>query len=83
MGPEEKTVSVTWWERVTDQGEEAHEVFKQFEEVSESQTLVLTRDFNLPNICWKGNSAGNKQSRRFLDGVYNSFAQVTGCTNQE
>lgn len=78
-------VRVTWWcNCVADQGEEAYEIFEQFEEVSEPQTLVLTGNFNLPNICWKDNSAGHKQSRRFLYGVRdNSFAQAAGHTNQE
>ncbi|KAK4831670.1 LOW QUALITY PROTEIN: hypothetical protein QYF61_018667 [Mycteria americana] len=26
-------------------------------------------DFNLPDVCWKYNTAGRKQSRRFLEGV--------------
>ncbi|GAB0186589.1 hypothetical protein GRJ2_001124200 [Grus japonensis] len=30
-------------------------------------------DFNHPNICWKGNTAGHKQSRRFLEGIDDNF----------
>ncbi|GAB0184134.1 hypothetical protein GRJ2_000878700 [Grus japonensis] len=35
-------------------------------------------DFNHPNICWRGNTAEHKQSRRFLEGVDDNFLlQVT------
>ena len=30
-------------------------------------------DFNHPNICWRGNTAGHKQSRRFLECVDDDF----------
>lgn len=33
------------------------------------QTLILTGDYNCPDTCWKGNMAGHKQLRRFLEGV--------------
>ena len=33
------------------------------------QTLILTGDYNCPDICWKGNMAGHKWLRRFLEGV--------------
>ena len=31
------------------------------------------RDFNYPNICWRDNTAGHKQSRRFLECVDDNF----------
>lgn len=30
-------------------------------------------DFNNPSICWKDDTAGDKQSRRCLDGVDDNF----------
>jgi len=30
-------------------------------------------DFNLPDICWKYNTAERKQSRRFLECVEDNF----------
>ncbi|GAB0205450.1 hypothetical protein GRJ2_003010600 [Grus japonensis] len=30
-------------------------------------------DFNHPDICWRGNTAGHKQSRRFLECVDDNF----------
>ncbi|PKU32048.1 dtw domain-containing protein 2 [Limosa lapponica baueri] len=30
-------------------------------------------DFNHPNICWRDNTAGHKQSRRFLERVDDNF----------
>jgi len=33
-------------------------------------------DFNHPNICWRDNTAGQKQSRRFLDCIDNFLLQV-------
>jgi len=38
-----------------------------------SQALVLTGDFNHPNICWRNNRVGHKKSRRFLDCVDDNF----------
>lgn len=32
-----------------------------------SQALILTGDFNQPNICWRSNTAEHGQSRRFLE----------------
>ncbi|KAK4831507.1 hypothetical protein QYF61_018091 [Mycteria americana] len=34
-----------------------------------SQALVLMGHFNHPDICWRDNTAGHKQSRRFLEYV--------------
>ncbi|GAB0180200.1 hypothetical protein GRJ2_000485300 [Grus japonensis] len=54
--------------------EEADEIFyKQLGEVSQSLALVLVGDFNLPDVCWKYNTAERKQSRRFLECVEDNF----------
>ncbi|GAB0182690.1 mitochondrial enolase superfamily member 1 [Grus japonensis] len=56
--------------RPPNQGEEVDEVFyKQLAEVSQSLALVIVRDFNLPDVCWKYNTLERKQSRRFLECV--------------
>ncbi|GAB0185274.1 F-box only protein 16 [Grus japonensis] len=38
-----------------------------------SSALIFMGNFNHPGICWKGNTAGHKQSRRFLECVDNNF----------
>ncbi|KAK4806905.1 hypothetical protein QYF61_012626 [Mycteria americana] len=38
-----------------------------------SLALVLVGDFNLPDVCWKYNTAERKQSRRFLERVADNF----------
>ena len=46
--------------------------------VSCSQALVLMGNFNHPDICWRDNTAGQKQSRGFLECVDDKFLlQVT------
>jgi len=35
--------------------------------------LVLVGNFNLPDICWKYNTAERKQSRRFLQCMEGNF----------
>ncbi|GAB0206965.1 hypothetical protein GRJ2_003162100 [Grus japonensis] len=61
--------------------EEVDEAFyKRLAEVSQSLALVLVGDFNLPDICWKSNTAERKQSRRFLECVEDNFlTQLTSC----
>ncbi|GAB0209132.1 hypothetical protein GRJ2_003378900 [Grus japonensis] len=60
--------------RPPNQDEEADKIFyKQLGEVSQSLALVLMGDFNLPDICWKSNTAERKQSRRFLERVEDNF----------
>jgi len=60
--------------RPPNQDEETDEVFyKQLAEVSQSLALVLMGDFNLPDACWKYNTAERKQSRRFLECVEDNF----------
>ncbi|KAK4806799.1 hypothetical protein QYF61_005595 [Mycteria americana] len=54
--------------------EETDELFyKQLGEASRSLALVLVGDFNLPDVCWKYNTAERKQSRRFLKCVADNF----------
>ncbi|XP_042687071.1 paralemmin-2-like [Centrocercus urophasianus] len=54
--------------------EEVDEAFhKRLEAASRSQALVLTGDFNYPDICWKSNVARHARSRRFLQCVKNNF----------
>jgi len=60
--------------RPPNQDEEADEIFyKQLGEVSQSLPLVLVGDFELPNVCWKYNTAETKESRRFLECVEDNF----------
>ena len=60
--------------RPSNQDEETDEIFyKQLGEVSQSLALVLMGDFNLPDVCWKYNTAERKQSRRFLERVEETF----------
>jgi len=42
-------------------------------QVSQLLALVLVGNFNLPDICWKYNTAERKQSRRFLECVEENF----------
>jgi len=46
---------------------------RQIGAASPSQALVLMGDFNHPNICWRDDTAGHKQFRRFLDCVDDNF----------
>jgi len=60
--------------RPPNQAEEADGIFyKQLGEVSRLLALVLVGDFNLPDVCWKYNTAGRKQSRKFLECVEDNF----------
>ncbi|GAB0203081.1 hypothetical protein GRJ2_002773700 [Grus japonensis] len=54
-----------------DQVDEAQ--YRQKGEVSPSQALLLTGDFNHPAICWRDNTARHKQSRRFLECIDDNF----------
>ena len=38
-----------------------------------SQGLVLMGDFNHPDMYWRDNTAGHKQSRRFLECIDDNF----------
>jgi len=60
--------------RPPNQDEEVDEVFyKRLAEVSLSLALLLVGDFNLPDICWKYNTAERILSRRFLEHVEDNF----------
>ncbi|RMC22044.1 hypothetical protein DUI87_02915 [Hirundo rustica rustica] len=48
--------------------------YKQLENVSGA--LVLVGDFNLPDICWKLNTAERRQSRKFLECIEDNFLQL-------
>ncbi|GAB0190077.1 hypothetical protein GRJ2_001473000 [Grus japonensis] len=63
-----------------DQGDQADEaLYRQIGAASCSQALVLTGDFNHPDICWRDNTAEHKQSRKFLECVDDNFLlQVIG-----
>ena len=59
-----------------DQMDEA--LYKQIGAASCSQALVLMGDFSHLGICWRDNTAGHKQSRRFLECADDNFLlQVT------
>ncbi|GAB0204540.1 hypothetical protein GRJ2_002919600 [Grus japonensis] len=63
--------------RPPDQEDQVDKAFyRQIGATSCSQALVLMGDFNHPNIYWRDNSAGHKQSRRFLECVHNFLLQV-------
>lgn len=47
--------------------------YRQLEAATKLQALVLVRDFNHPDICWRNNMAKHKQSRRFLESVDHNF----------
>ncbi|PKU40120.1 adaptin ear-binding coat-associated protein 1 [Limosa lapponica baueri] len=66
--------------RPPNQDEEADEVFyKRLAEVSQLPVLVLVGDFNLPDICWKYNTAESRQARRFLGCTEDNFlTQLVG-----
>jgi len=53
-------------------------LYRQIGEASRSKALVLMGDFNHPDICWRDNTAGHTQSRRFLECIDDNFLlQVT------
>ncbi|GAB0187326.1 hypothetical protein GRJ2_001197900 [Grus japonensis] len=54
-----------------DRADEA--LYRQIGAASCSQVLVLMGDFNHPNICWRDNTAGHKQFRRFLERINDNF----------
>ncbi|KAK4829843.1 hypothetical protein QYF61_006853 [Mycteria americana] len=48
-------------------------LYRQIGAASCLQILVLMGDFNQPDIYWRDNTAGHKQSRRFLECIADSF----------
>ncbi|GAB0208733.1 hypothetical protein GRJ2_003339000 [Grus japonensis] len=66
------TVGVCY--RPLDQGDRADEaLYRQIGAASHSQALVLMGDFNHPDICWRDDAAGHKQSRKFLECTDDNF----------
>jgi len=62
------------YSRPPDQGEPIDEaVFLQLQEASCSQSIVLLRDFNHPDICWKSGTESGGQSRRLLECIEEDF----------
>lgn len=45
----------------------------RLEVTSHSQAMLLTSNFNYPDISWRNSTAGNKHSRRFLESISDSF----------
>ncbi|GAB0179465.1 hypothetical protein GRJ2_000411800 [Grus japonensis] len=48
-------------------------LYRQIGVASPSHALILMGDFIYPNICWRDNTAGHKQSRRFLECIDDNF----------
>lgn len=67
--------------RLPDQ-EQAAEAFRQLEETSHSQAMVLMGILNYPNICWMGNTE-HEQSGRFLEctDTLNGFLEYSSAFN--
>ncbi|GAB0206983.1 hypothetical protein GRJ2_003163900 [Grus japonensis] len=67
-------ISVDVCYRPPDQEEHMDEaLYRQIGVVAHSQALVLMGDFNHPNICWRDNTVGHKQSRKFLECIDDNF----------
>ncbi|GAB0205919.1 hypothetical protein GRJ2_003057500 [Grus japonensis] len=76
LGMEEELTKSSWGVcyRPPDQGDQADEtLYRQIGAASHSQALVLMGDFNHPDICWRGNTAGHKQSGKILECVDDNF----------
>jgi len=60
--------------QATYQDKQADEaLYRQTGEVSRSKALVLMGDFNHPDIFWRENASGHRQSRRLLECVDDNF----------
>ncbi|GAB0189267.1 hypothetical protein GRJ2_001392000 [Grus japonensis] len=60
--------------RPPDQGDRVDEaLYRQIGAASRSQALVLVGDFNHSDICWRHNTAGHKQARKFLECISDNF----------
>ncbi|KAM9608247.1 uncharacterized protein ACIBXB_000772 [Morphnus guianensis] len=60
--------------RPPDQEDQTDEApYRQLGAASHSQALVIMGKFNHPNICWRDNTAGHKQSRRLLECIDDNF----------
>lgn len=68
--------------RPPDQEEQVDETFyTRLEVASYLQALVLMGVFNYPSICWRKNTAGDNQSRRFLEDIDHIF--LTEVTEEQ
>jgi len=48
-------------------------LYRQIGTASHLKAQVLVGDFNHPDICWRDNIAGHKQSRRFPECIGDKF----------
>jgi len=65
---------VSVYHRPPDQEAEVDEAFcRQLKVASRSAALVLTGDFNHPDISWEDHTARHMQSRRFLQSIDDNF----------
>ena len=55
------------------EGQVDEALYRQTVAASSSKGLVLMGDFNHPDTCWGDNTAGHKQSRRFLEYIDDNF----------
>jgi len=53
--------------------ESCRETFYKLKVASQSRALILMRDFNHPDICWKDHTARHTHSRRFLQNTDDNF----------
>lgn len=64
--------------KLPQQEEQVNEAFdRQIEATQHLQTQVLMGNFKHPSICWRSNTAGHKQSRKFLECIEDIFSAVT------
>ena len=71
-GTEDIIVEVYY--RLPDQEDGAVQaLYRQIGAASCSQNLLLMGDINHPDLCWGDNTAGHKQSRRFLECIDDNF----------
>ncbi|KAK4828821.1 hypothetical protein QYF61_000878 [Mycteria americana] len=65
---------IKYWKRLARKAVDQESYSTSYSTVAEEHlTLVLVGDFNLPDVCWKYNTAERKQSRRFLECVADNF----------
>ena len=68
------SIVISIYYRPADQLEPVDEVFYlQLQEALQSQALVLLRNFNHPDICWKSSMASCRQSKRLLECIEGKF----------
>lgn len=57
-------------------------LYKHKGAASLSQALVLMGHFNHTSVCWRDNTAGHKQPRRFLECIDEYFLPIEGMGSQ-